>query len=57
MRVYTNLDVERLERRSTHVYTDIDLNRPAGMDWGSNLYANQERGVCIVHESAEYVNC
>jgi len=56
MRVYTNLDVERLERRSTHAYADIDLNRPAGMDRGSNLYANQKGVVCIVHESTEYSN-
>jgi len=56
MLVYTDLDVERLERRSTHKYTDIDLGRPAGMDRGSNLYANQEKVVCIVNESTEYVN-
>jgi len=63
MLVYADVDVESLERRSTHEhprrhhvpteYADIDFIRSAGMNRGSNLYANQER----VHESAEYSNC
>ena len=67
MLVYADLDVESLERRRPRAhprgnyvpteYADIDFIRSAGMDRGSNLYANQERVVCIDHESAEYSNC
>ena len=67
MLVYADVDVESLERQITHAhprrhhvpteYADIDFIRSAGMNRGSNLYANQERVVCIVHESAEYSNC
>jgi len=67
MLVYADLDVESMEIRSPHAHTrgnyvpteyaDIDFIRSAGMDQGSKLYANQERDVCFVHESAEYSNC
>jgi len=66
MLVYADLDVECLKRRSSHAqprgkyvptqYADIDFSRPAGMDRGSNQYADQERVVFVVHESAEYSN-
>jgi len=66
MLVYADLDVECLERRSSHAqprvdyvptqYADIDFSRPAGLDRGSIQYADQERVVFVVHESAEYSN-
>ena len=64
--LYADLDVECLERRSSHAqpmgdylptqYADIDFSRPAGLDRGSNQYADQKRVVFVVHESAEYSN-
>jgi len=64
---YADLDVECLERRGTHgqhrrdnvptEYADIDFSRPVGPNRGNNnQYADQERVVFVVHESAEYSN-
>jgi len=63
---YADLDVECLERRSTHgqhrrdfvptEYADIDFSRPAGPDQGNNSQYDQERVVFVVHESAECSN-
>jgi len=64
---YADLDVECLERRGTHgqhmrdyvptEYADIDFSRPARTNRGNNSqYADQERVVFVVHESAEYSN-
>ena len=63
-----DLDIECLERRSSHAqprgdyvptqYADIVISRPAGNDRGNNnQYANQERVVFVVYESAKYSNC
>jgi len=64
---YADLDAGCLERRGTHgqhrrdyvptEYADIDFSRPTGPNLGNhNQYADQERVVFVVHESAEYSN-